>query len=173
MIKFLRLLALAIMVKATSNLLAGIWPSITSANPKFLGSENLDPSCFDSRGISHLDSPIRTWAFNLESSSDINTVIILLKDKSERPKKIELRVGSSSDVSKNPLCAVSDSQPASDPGRVWLSCGLKGNFVTVTFCGDDDKLEVRAYSLHGISLRKIVSTSVQLDKSHGSITWVS
>ena len=114
-----------------------------------------------------------TWAYDLELPADINTVSIFFKDKPERPNKTEVRVGYSSDHSKNPPCAVLGTQPASDPGRAWLICGLKGNFVSVTFCGDGDELEISAYSLSGISLRKIFSTSAKLEEDRSSFTWVS
>jgi hypothetical protein len=145
----------AMLAHATSNLLAGIRPHITSDNPKFLGSNKPDPSCFDSGGISDSYSPLQTWEFVLESPADINTVSIFFKNKPERPKKAEVRVGYNSNIFKNPPCAFSGSQPAIDHGLDWLICGLKGNFVSVTFCGDVDELEISAYSLYGISLRKI------------------
>ncbi len=62
------------LAQATSNLLAGIRPTITSANPKFLGSKKPDPSCYDSGGITDSDSPLHTWAYDLKSQADIKTV---------------------------------------------------------------------------------------------------
>ena len=147
------------LVQTTSNLLSRIQPIITGANSDFLGSHKADPICSDSSGITYSDSPLQTWAYDLKSQAEINTVGIFFKDKPERPNKIEVRVGSSSDISKNPLCTVLGTQPASDSGRAWFSCGLRGNFVSASFCGDDEELEISAYSLHGINLRKIVSTS--------------
>ena len=139
MLKYFAPLLQAMLAQATSNLLAGIRPTITSTKPKFLCSNNPDPGCFDSCEITDSFSPLQTWAFELESPADINTVsIFFFKDKSERPNKTEVRVGYSSDISKNPPCAVLGTQPASDPGRAWLICGLKGNFVSVNFCGDGD-----------------------------------
>ena len=114
----------AMLAHATINLLAGIRPTIKSDNPKFLDSNKPDPGCFDSGGISDSYSPLQTWVFDLESPADINTVSIFFKSKSERPKKTEVRVGYSSDVSKNPLCTVSGTEPAGEPGRDWQICGL-------------------------------------------------
>jgi hypothetical protein len=112
------------LAQATSDLLAGIRPTITSANPKVHGSKKPDPSCFNSSGITDSDLTLQTWAFKLEFPADINTVSIFFKDKPERPKKTEVRVGYSSDVSKNPLCTVSGTEPAGDPGRDWQICWL-------------------------------------------------
>jgi hypothetical protein len=163
----------AMLAHATINLLAGIRPTIKSDNPKFLGSNKPDPGCFDSGGISDSYSPLQTWVFDLESPADINTVSIFFKDKSKRPKKTEVRVGYNSDISKNPPCAVSGKQSVIDHGKAWLICGLKGNFVSVTFCGDGDELEISAYSLYWINLRKIFQTSAKFEEDRSSITWVS
>ncbi len=157
-------------VQATYNLLAGIQPTISRVNPKFLGSNEPDPACLDSGRTGDSDLPIQTWAFFLESTADINTVGIFYKDKPERPPLFEVRVGINSDFSKNPRCAVSD---ASDPGRAWLSCGLKGDVVSVTFCGEHEELEISAYSLLGINLRKVFTATAQLGEDLGSISWVS
>jgi hypothetical protein len=73
-------------VRATSDLLSGIQPTITSANPKFLGLNEPDPGCIDSGGVTDSDFNLKTWAFNLESPADINTVSIFFKDKPERPR---------------------------------------------------------------------------------------
>ncbi len=161
------------LAKAKSNLLAGIRPTITSANPKFFGSKKLDSSCFNSGGITDSDLTLQTWAYNLEFPTEINTVSIFFKEKPERLKKTEVRVGHSSDVSKNPLCAVSGTEPFGDPGRDWQICGLSGNFVSVTFCGYDEKPEIRAYSLNTIRLSKILSTLAKLDEDRSDISWVS
>jgi hypothetical protein len=45
--------------------------------------------------------------------------------------------------------------------------------VSLTFCGDDEELEIRAYSLHGINFRKLVPTSAQLEEDRGSTMWIS
>ena len=112
------------LAQATSDLLVGIRPTITSANPKFHGSKKPDSSCFNSSGITDSDLTLQTWVFEMEFPADINTVSIFFKDKPERPKKTEVRVGSSSDVSKNPLCVVSGTEPAGDAWRDWQICGL-------------------------------------------------
>jgi hypothetical protein len=100
-------------------------------------------------------------------------VSIFFKDKPKRPQQIDVRVGPSSDFSKNPLCAVSDRLPDIDPDRAWLRCGFKGNFVSVSFCVDAEELEISAYSQHRSNLRKVFTTTAQLREDHGSITWVS
>ena len=124
MLKYLVPFYQAMLAQATSDLLAGIRPTITSANPKLFGSKKPDPSCFNSGGITDSDLTLQTWAYNLEFLAEINTVSIFFKEKPARPKKTEVRVGYSSDVSKNPLCAVSGTEPAVDPERVWQICGL-------------------------------------------------
>jgi hypothetical protein len=154
-------------------LLAGIRPTITGAPPKFLGSIEPDPGFNDSGGTGDPDFTFMTWTFSLESPADVNTVSIFFKDEPKGPQNFELRVGASSDISKNLPCAVTDTQIASGFRRVWLSCGFKGNFVSLTFCGDDDELEIRAYSLHGINFRKLVPTSAQLEGDRSNIRWVS
>ncbi len=45
--------------------------------------------------------------------------------------------------------------------------------MSLTFCGDDEELEIRAYSLHGINFRKLVPTSAQLEEDRGSTMWIS
>ena len=75
------------LVQAKSNLLADIRPTITSANPKFLGLNGPDPSCIDISGTIDSDFPLMTWTFNLKSAADINTVSIFFKDKPERLQK--------------------------------------------------------------------------------------
>jgi hypothetical protein len=85
MLKYLRALTYGVPVQATYNLLAGIQPTISSVNPKFLGLNEPDSACFDSDWTGDLDSPLQTWAFFLESPADINTVGIFFKDKPERP----------------------------------------------------------------------------------------
>ena len=85
MLKYFRALTYGVPVQATYNLLAGIQPTTSSANPKFLGSNEPDPVCFDSVGTGDSDSPLQTWAFYLESLADIKTVVIFFKDKPERP----------------------------------------------------------------------------------------
>jgi hypothetical protein len=152
MLKYLIPLTQVILVQATFNLLDGIRPFRKSASPKFLDSNSPDPGCFHSGGTEDSYSPLQTWAFDLKSSENINTVSIFFKDKRKRPQKIDVRVGPSSDFSKNPLCAVSDRLPDIDPERAWLRCGLKGNFVSFSFCGDAEELEISAYSQHRINL---------------------
>ena len=124
MLKYLIPLAKGMTVQAASNLLAGIKPYTSSANPKFLGSNKPDPSCFNSGGTTDSDLTLQTWEYELEFPADINSVSIFFKDKLERPKRTEVRVGSSSDVTKNPLCAFAGKELAGDPGRAWLICGL-------------------------------------------------
>jgi hypothetical protein len=85
MLKYLRALTYGVLVQATYNLLAGIKPTISSANPKFLGSNEPDSACFDSDRTVDSDFSLQTWAFFLESPADINTVGIFFKDKPERP----------------------------------------------------------------------------------------
>jgi hypothetical protein len=160
-------------VQATSNLLAGIWPTITGLPPKVLGSIEPDPGFNDSGGTGDPDFTLITWTFSLESQADVKTVSIFFKDEPEGPQNFELRVGASSDISKNPPCAVTDTQIASGFRRVWLSCGFRGNFVSLTFCGDDYEPEIRAYSLHGIKFRKLVPTSAQLEGDRSSTRWIS
>ncbi len=50
MLMFSRVLSYCVIVQATYNLLAGIQPTISSANPKFLGSNEPVPPCFNSGG---------------------------------------------------------------------------------------------------------------------------
>ena len=124
MLKYLLPFYQAMLAQSTSDLLAGIRPTITSANHEFHGSKKPDPNCSNSGGITDSDLLLQTWAYDLEFPSDINTVSIFFKDKPQRQKKTEVRVGFSSDVSKNPLCAVSGTEPAGDPGIGWQICGL-------------------------------------------------
>jgi hypothetical protein len=85
MLKYLRALTYGVPVQATYNLLAGIQPTISSANPKFLGSNKPDSACLDSGGTGDSYSPFQTWVFDLEFLADIKTVGIFFKDKPERP----------------------------------------------------------------------------------------
>ena len=80
MLKYLIPLTQVTLVQATFNLLAGIRPFRTSANTKFLNSNSPDPGCFDSGGTEDSYSPLQTWAFDLKSQEDINTVSIFFKD---------------------------------------------------------------------------------------------
>jgi hypothetical protein len=81
MLKYLVPFYKAVLAQATSDLLAGIRPTITSANPKVHGSKKPEPSCSNSGGITDSDLTLQTWAFELEFPADINTVSIFFKDK--------------------------------------------------------------------------------------------
>ncbi len=50
MLKYFRALTYGVPVQATYNLLAGIKPNISGANPKFFGLNKPDSACFDSGG---------------------------------------------------------------------------------------------------------------------------
>ncbi len=82
------------LAQAASSLLAGIRPTITVANPKFHGSKKTDSGFFNSGGVTDSDSPFLTWAFELKFTEEINKVSIFFKDRPERQKKTEVRVGS-------------------------------------------------------------------------------
>ena len=83
MLKYFRALTYGVPVQATYNLLAGIQPTISSTNPKFLGSNKPESACFDSGGTEDSDYPLQTWAFDLDSLAVIKTVGIFFKDKPE------------------------------------------------------------------------------------------
>ena len=137
MLKYLKYLFQGMLVQATSNLLAGIQPTITTANQKFFGSNRPDSGCIHSDEHTDSDLAFQTWEFNLESAADINTVSILFEDMPKLPQRFEVRVGFSSDIYSNPICAVSETPHALEPTKTWLRCGLRGNFMSVTLCGQD------------------------------------